>query len=420
MTDDRLTDLATRHYHGELTAAEAGELSAALRDSARAREVFTQVSVLVVGLAAHFPPATRSAPVRRRRAGVAWAVGLAAALLVAGGWLLVPGTAPAVPFLAEMEANAGEVRVGEEGAVLGARVRAGESVRTVGLGSSATLRFPDGTRVFLAGNTAVTVDPAGRPRVEMARGDIAAEVPTRPAGDPVRIATREGEVRASGTQVLVTRAEGRTRVGVVEGQATLADTGEGRVEMGAGDHAEACDGQVRMLPRPVVPDTCAVVFDPARPAEWEVGRAADDHLPPGSPGAVRMVPVPRPGKPPLHEVRLVKRWTDGMFAVHPDTWVSVRFRADRPGFHHLLVVARSHDPRHKSGVVYEAPVWRGREAGRWHTAHVRLADCRKLEDPDVPRPLVGFLVVASSDRDVGVTVDRFWVSRGAEPAPFPE
>ncbi len=416
MTDDRLNDLATRYYHGDLTAAEAAELSAALRDSARARQVFAELSVLVVGLANQFQVAPAPGPARRR-SWATWVAGLAAAVLVAAGWAL--SVRPA-PFVAEVEAAAGEVRVGAGGAAAGSRVAPGESVSTVGLESSVTLRFPDGTRVSLGGNTTVALDPAARPRVEVARGDIAAEVPDRPAGDPVRIATPQGEVRAAGAQVLLTTAEGRTRVGVVEGQATLADPGEQVVEMGAGDHAEACDGQVRMLPRPAVPDACAVVFDPARPREWEVGQPADDGLPVGSPGAVRMVPVPRPDGRFLHEIRFVNRWTDGMFAVHPDTWVSVRFRADRPRFFHLLAVARSHDPRHKPGVVYEAQFWHGKPAGEWHTAHARLADCRKINDPDVPRPLVGFLVVVSSDRDVGVAVDRFWVSRGAEPAPFPE
>ena len=111
-----------------------------------------------------------------------------------------------------------------------------------------------------------------------------------------------------------------------------------------------------------------------------------------------------------------------MFGVHEDTWIGFRYRTEVAGWFEMIVVARSYDVRHRDGVVYSHwPAPADREPGRWHTACLRLADFRVVQRPVVPGPLIGFVLgLNSGERDVGLTVERVWVGRGAGPPPLPD
>lgn len=436
MTDDRLHDLAIRYFDGGLNEAELAELAAALRDSPGCRRAFAELSVQVVGLSECLKVRARAAggPVRPPRAGFPWArAGFVLAAAAAGVavvvslWAWRPKVTPGpVEEIAWVESPAGVVRVGPAAVTVqdGTAVRSGQTVETVGVSSTLTLRRADGTRLYLAGDTAVTLTETDGLRVAVGRGNLSADVTPQPPGRPLRIVTPDADVEVLGTRLMVTRSGGVTRVGLLDGHVRVSDPAEKqRLELKAGDRAEASGGTLRMLPADPVPDRFAVRFDGALPPDWQEGEFCSDELPPDSAGAVRAIPkLGRPGGD-HHVVTSMNRWDDGMFAIHPDTWLSLRFRVERPGFFHLLVVARSRDTTRLPGVVLEAPhFFQGREPGRWHTADLPLSQFRVLQrPPGVTGPLVGaFFLLDSQGRDLGLTLERVWVTRGERPGPFPD
>ncbi|MBL8793314.1 MAG: hypothetical protein JNM56_05370 [Planctomycetia bacterium] len=163
-------------------------------------------------------------------------------------------------------------------------------------------------------------------------------------------------------------------------------------------------------------DTFLARFGRAAPAGWR-GELVFHDLPAGAEAALRTVPQPHPHWGLGHAVQTPNAWTAGLFAIHTDSWFHARFRVEKPGFFHVLVVARDPDLGRRSCVVLEAPhFWLRREPGRWHTVHLPFADFRPTEPNRLTeRPLVAFIVVVDSQKeDLGLTLERFWVTRGPE------
>jgi ferric-dicitrate binding protein FerR (iron transport regulator) len=423
VTDDRLHDLATRYYDGALTDAELAELSAAVRDSADARQALADLAVLAVGLSG--PVATGPRPARSRRwFRLGWAAGLAAAVgLVAAGTWWAARTDPetAVGYVAEIERTVGQVVSGPglRPLTAGAPVLPGQVVRTVGVGSGVTLRCRDGSRLFLAGDTAVSVTEDGGPRVAVARGDLAADVADRP-DRPFQLTTPEARVAARAARMLVTCGEGETRVGVVEGQARLSgpdggpplavDCGE-RGVVGAG-------GPARKERSPPTPDEYAWHTDRPLPPRWELGRLADG---PGGPAIAPLVWDDPYNRRTCWQVRSENGWTRGLFHIHQDTKFRVRYRVDRPGEGQLLVVVRPDPPMAGKSFVLLAPVPFEPAPGGWRTVELTADDwVPETLAPDMPHPWVAFLVVFNTyEADLGLRVAGFDVRRpAAGPVPM--
>lgn len=164
------------------------------------------------------------------------------------------------------------------------------------------------------------------------------------------------------------------------------------------------------------PETYLARFGPELPAGWG-GNLVFDRLPEDSEGALKAIARTNPKGGVNHIVQSPNAWKPGLFAIHNDSWLHVRFRAEKPGFFHVLVVAREPEIARKSCVVLEGPhFWQNREPGQWHTVHLPFANFRPTE-PNRPseRPLVAFIVVFDSQKvDRGVTIERFWVTRGPE------
>ena len=120
-----------------------------------------------------------------------------------------------------------------------------------------------------------------------------------------------------------------------------------------------------------------------------------------------------------YQIRSHNAWTAGLFALHEDSWLHLRYRADKVGFFHVLLVARSDDPTNKRGVVFEATqFWNRRQPNTWHPVSVPLGSAKRLGSapPDYPLPLVVYQVVVNSHLDdVGVVVDRLQVNRSRTP-----
>lgn len=422
MTDDRLHELATRYYHGGLTDAELAELSAAVRDSAEARRAFADLAVLAVGLSS--PAAETAGSARgRSRFRLGWAAGLAVAvgLAAAGAWRAFRGDPAAAGYVAEIERTVGQVVVGPGLRPLsaGAPVLPGQVVRTVGVGSGVTLRCRDGSRLFLAGDTAVSVTEDDGPRVAVARGDLAADVADRP-DRPFELTTPEARVAAPGARMLVTCGEGETRVGVVEGRARLTGPDGGPpLAVDGGERAVVgVGGPARKERSPPTPDEYAWHTDRPLPPRWELGRLADG---PGGPAIAPLVWDDPYNRRTCWQVRSENGWTRGLFHIHPDTKFRVRYRVDRPGEGQLLVVVRPDPPAAGKSFVLLAPVpFEPAPGGGWRTVELAADDwVPEALTPDMPHPWVAFLVVFNTyEADLGLRVAEFAVRRGP-PAPVP-
>jgi hypothetical protein len=168
------------------------------------------------------------------------------------------------------------------------------------------------------------------------------------------------------------------------------------------------------------PDRFEQMFPGLLPPQWEQGQLIQDGLPPGVSGAVRA--TSRLGGPRgvHHQVRSQNAWTSGLFQIHDDSWLSVRFRVDRPGFFHALVVCRGSLLDPGPCVVLEAPhFWKNRQPGVWYTAHVPFVEFRKTklyQDRVLDETGVATLMLFDSQEvDRGLTIEWYRVTRGPQP-----
>lgn len=410
----RCDELTERLADGTLTAAEAAELSAALRQHPALRAEYlaacVQAQALRDLLATEPPAPPPRRPVRRR--GLVAACGLAAAVAVAVFLLGPKGPAGGVRLVSAD----GEVRVGGRTAGAGDAIPVGEPVRTVGQASSAVLAYPDGTRVTMGGDTETRVDDPDR-RLAVVRGLVTAQV----SDGPFTISTPEAVTTASVNTCLSVGREGTTDVGVSEGQAvvtgpvggTLADVRPGGVVT-----IDTRGGTVKVIAG--VPDAYAWDLSEPLPSGWVQGRAVDDPLARPSPRSL----APTFWHDPhidrdCWQIRSDNRWVRGLFAVHPDSVARVRYKVDRAGTGQLLAVIRTADLARRDGNVLLAPLeFAPAPDGGWREAVLPLADWQLEDKPGRqspgPPPWVAFQVVFNTyEQDLGLRVAEFAVTRPA-------
>ena len=328
---------------------------------------------------------------------------------------------PARPTVARVAESVGTVVVETVGAASapadeGTAVPAGGTVRTEGVEASAEILFADGTRLTLAGNTAVTVEQDVPKRVIVRSGNVAADVAPQPPGAPMRLRTPEAEIEVVGTRFALSRGDERTAVGVAEGSVRMVRLADGKTRtIGAGSEAIA-ERATELKPArlPPAPDDAVVAFDGRLPPRWGIGQFVADDLPEGSGGAVRAVRRVDPKGRTHYAIGSHNAWTRGIAALHPDTWFHIRLRVDRPGPLNLLLVTRDPDlSRRRVSVIFAPPVGK-LEPGRWHTLSFPVTAFHRAVNrrpPELPL-LVFHAVFESVDRDRGLTVERFWFTRG--------
>lgn len=423
MTDDRLHDLITRHFHGELSAVERAELSAELSNSPAARQVFAELSVLMVGLAGQFPRVAVSPPPRRRSRlrWVAAVTGLAAALLVAV-WALRPAPAPpegpGLDRLVLLTQSVGDVRIDGRRVPdthgLPPALGSGAVVSTHGITASAVVRCSDGTAIVLAGDTVAELEERGN-RVVIRQGQVSASIPARPADDPMTISTPEAEVEAGGAMLSVGRSPHQTEVGVISGHARVTTpAGTPLMEMTSGDHALVeAGGTATKQWRPTIPESYAWVPHLPPPAGW-VGRPMAE---PDGTAVFRAVYWDDPyTRRTTCQIRSDNGWTRGLVALYPDSRIRVRYRVDKPGRGQFLIVVRPDPPAAKEAVVLEVPrPFEAATPGEWQTIDVRGDELQPENRPTISfgPPWVGFLVIFNTyEPDLGLRVAEFSVTRG--------
>jgi ferric-dicitrate binding protein FerR (iron transport regulator) len=324
------------------------------------------------------------------------------------------------PAVARVAESVGTVVVETVGAApapadVGSAVPAGGTVRTEGVEASADIVFADGTRLTLAGNTAVTVEQDGPKRVIVRSGNVAADVTPQPAGAPMRLRTPEAEIEVVGTRFALSRGDERTAVGVAEGSVRMVRLADGKTRtVAAGSEAIAEPAtELKPIRLPPAPDEPVVAFDGRLPPRWGIGQFVADDLPKGSGGAVRAVQRVDPKGRTHYAIGSHNAWTRGIAALHADTWFHIRLRVDRPGPLNLLLVTRDPDlSRRRVSVIFAPPIGK-LEPGRWHTLSFPITAFHRAVNRRPPElPLMVFHAVFESvDRDRGLTVERFWFTR---------
>jgi ferric-dicitrate binding protein FerR (iron transport regulator) len=437
-------ELVVRYWDGALSARELAELNAALAAQPELRARFNDlclqklaiVEELRAAQALEPVPEVRRLPNRRR-----WLIGSAAAaagLVAAAGLWALRGRPSRTDdsgdtFVAQVEDIAGTVYVtgpGNEEHALAPNesLKVGQAIATGDVSSSARLRCADGTYIVLGENTSATLLDRTVDKIQLERGTLAAAVPSRPKDRPLHIVTPGNtEVLARGSKLWLECSQTETRV--VHGPDPAApDAGAVRlkrlsdgqsVRIPPGHRAVAQQtGDLRSEVQLKTPDTYHCDFNNGLPAGWEVGQLVFDDLPEGSKGAVRAMPSQGKNGKIFNKVLSNKDWTNGLFTIHEDTWLHVTFRVDKPGFFHCLVVARDPDATRRLCVVLESPtsLFERRQARQWHTAHLPFAQFRPTQpENQLEKPLIAFIVVFDSQAvDRGLTVERFWITRGPE------
>ncbi|QOV88808.1 WD40 domain-containing protein [Humisphaera borealis] len=129
-------------------------------------------------------------------------------------------------------------------AIAGEGVHRGQTLRTLGMDSYATVEFDDRTRLELSVDTTMRFgdsDVALGKRVYFAGGVLRADVARQPAGLPMVISSPQAEIRVAGTRFSVSSAASQaTRIDMETGSVQLVRQSDGRtVEVTAGSYAVA-------------------------------------------------------------------------------------------------------------------------------------------------------------------------------------
>ena len=162
-----------------------------------------------------------------RRKPVLRALAWAAVFLAFAGLAVVflfNGTRRAeAPAIASVQ---GEVRLlgpkGERGLKPGQSWERGETLKTVGANSTATVTFRDGSRLDFGGNSVVVNQSTQEGcRVELEHGDVRGSLRKQPGGHPFVFATPEAEAIVVGTALRLVTGAHHTRLEVTEGEVRL-------------------------------------------------------------------------------------------------------------------------------------------------------------------------------------------------------
>lgn len=411
---DRLLD-------GDLSPAEVAAVNAALAADPALRKEFADRALFAAAVADGLRFERATAPASPRRGTVRkllpWAA--VAAAVVVGVVAVTRRADPDATPVAEVVAADGECwRAGPGGEGLcgpGDPVRAGDTVGTTGATAGATLRFPDGTRVALGGDTTVTVSEPGFKLLRVTRGDLSADVTPQPAGRPLRVETPDAVVEVVGTRLAVSSAASgkQTDVGVSHGEVKVTDRARrDTVTVKAGETATVSPA-ARPVPRvqAEIPD----IWEADHSTAWKRGTPVRGAGPTGVEAAlVRAEPTPIDGgRRTFHQVLTHSAWAHGLFAVRPGSVVNCEYRLDRPGFVQAFVVTRDSvpDPGYPARVYVKDHFAAGQPAGVWHTARLPVRDFRPTRDGTPFANPVAFAVFFDTQvADLGFTVGRVWVT----------
>jgi hypothetical protein len=280
----------------------------------------------------------------------------------------------------------------------------------------------DDTVLWLSGGTRLSFPIDDTSRVHVERGNLIADVQPRPSDRPLVIVTPEANVKVLGTRLSVSREPERTRVAVLDGEIRVTRLSDQReVDVKQGQAAEVSpQTDLRATPIQTVPDHWSLDFNGGLPDGWQTGQLVFDELPDGSQAAVQASSVLENGRR-RYQIRSHNAWSEGLFSLHDDSWLHIRYRVEKPGTFLLYVVCRQQDFGQPVCTLLTPGNLRQTAADQWHTMTLAMNQLHRTKTQDrVPLDgqLVAFLLVFDSpEQNPGLTIDRIWVTRGVPAKP---
>jgi len=181
-----------------------------------------------------------------------WGWRAAAVILVGAGIILRKDVAamlghPYAPYIVQVEGEV-QMRTGDttQPAAPGRRLWFGGEIRTTDARSRVLLAYPDGTRLELFGETAMTGGTSllrallNGKSVQLHGGTLRADVAGQPTLRPMRLSTPRARVEVLGTQLVLSTDRDTSRVEVNEGAVRFTRSADGRsVRVAAQEYAAA-------------------------------------------------------------------------------------------------------------------------------------------------------------------------------------
>ncbi len=282
------------------------------------------------------------------------------------------------------------------------------TVATLGLESTATLAYSDGSRLTLNSDSAITLRGSTR-HLHLTQGSASAVVLPQPAGvEPLVLATPQVVLPGlSGVALSMGEVARATEVGVHQGViAARRPGGEVLADFRQGElHVVHADGRHTKEPLPTTPTEYRRDFTQPLPEDWAVGLRElwDTEF------VVRPEwwPDPYHNFRVMHQIRSDKQWNRGFFTLYPTSEIHVRYWIDRPGAGQLCVCVRtSRTVSSPTGVLEVNEAFVDARSREWQWLKVRAADM--LANKEAPRfrdPWVAFLLVFNTyEEDLGLKV----------------
>lgn len=420
MSDDDLIELIVRYNDDDLDEYELAALSAALEGDDRALELFHSIALQSLTIAEVTSPRHKPTPFPRQTI-FWWSAAMALAASVAFA-VFLDLRAGQLPTVARLVQATGKVTVtmpdGEARKLtVGDDIPVGMQITTDGVGSTASIQFPDQTKVSLHGATEAAFREEGHKQVDLFIGNVVADVQPQLPGKPMKVITEHAVTEVLGTVLSVQATPQQTDVDVVEGKVRVVRTGDqSTVDVTAGEKTVvARDLPFKSQLRTATPDRWKVDFEKELPRGWRKGIWAQDGLPLDSAGAVKA--ETRPGfldpKRTWYQIETYNRWSEGLFTVVDSTHMKASFHVKQPGNVQIMLLTRGADFHGLDNVyLYEINDMDARRAADWQTVDIPLTSFKKVpsEDAVFSPPQLGQVVykvvLSTQDRNLELVVDQ--------------
>lgn len=209
-------------------------------------------------------------------------------------------------------------------------LKSASRVALSGKDATASLVFPDASRIELSGPTEVSLVPDGTTTLHLHRGHLSAALGTNLSRAPFHLRTGTAFIRAEGTRFAVRETAGLTEVSVEAGRARLTRRTDGReVEIKTGQFAVA-DGRMdwRVGYLPAEDGRWSEDFENGLPTGWR-GQLVSEGLPPGSKHGLKAVRTQEPYGT-LYVVEPPPEWNNGLTVLTTNSVLHLTYRMGKP------------------------------------------------------------------------------------------
>lgn len=441
---EELTTLVSRLLDRQLDEAARARLNELLLSGPEARRVYRQMVDQEIEFGCRFPAEANQElaaqgnlvpfdfAAERAAARRMWRIRLAAfaAMVVASllFWLnrvLDLSDLPAV--VARVETGRGELQLLDKqgkAVVINASTDLHAASRIIlnGKGASASLVFPDQSRIELTGPTEVSVQPDGTAMLQLHRGALTATLGTNLARAPFHLRTGSAAIRIEGTRFAVRETGGLTEVSIEEGRARLTRLADRReVEIKTGQFAVA-DNRMGWVVGYLPGDDgrWGEDFENGLPSGWR-GLLVSEGLPPGSKHGLKAVRTQEPYGT-FDVIEPPTEWNNGMVVLNTNSVLHLTYRIAKTTWLNVFMhtIPPNAAPGEHAMFILRSEQFPGART-EWATVSIPFARFnRKVPDPVTGEmqfiggpPRAGeraCTIVFTAPHELDLVFDKIWVT----------